>query len=117
LTIYESVLENDFNDASKDMEIDGQEAGSLRFRELRYSVETGEAEMIGVNTIVQSSGTAAAAEIDSAAAANDTKSQSIVPSTEKGKKEEQVVTKLTQEEEESKCRKHHLSILPFYLQI
>ncbi|KAJ5657691.1 COP9 signalosome complex subunit 6 [Penicillium longicatenatum] len=100
LTIYESVLENDFNDASKDMEIDGQEAGSLRFRELRYSVETGEAEMIGVNTIVQSSGTAAAAEIDSAAAANDTKSQSTVPSTEKGKKEEQVATKLTQEEEE-----------------
>jgi len=106
LTIYESVLEDEGNnDASKDMEIDGQEAVSLRFRELRYSVETGEAEMIGVNTIVQSSGTAAAAENHPAPVSNDAKSQSTKSSTEKSKKgEEPVATKLTQEEEESKCR-------------
>lgn len=104
LTIYESVLEDEgTNDASKDMEIDGQEAVSLRFRELRYSVETGEAEMIGVNTIVQSSGTAAAAETHPVPAANDTKLQSTKSSTEKSKEEEPVATKLTQEEEESKC--------------
>ena len=87
LTIYESVLEDeDANDAAKEMEIDGQEALSLRFRELRYSVETGEAEMIGVNTIVQSSGTAAATETPTAGTANDTKAQSTKPSTEQGKK-------------------------------
>ncbi|KAJ5552600.1 hypothetical protein N7494_001978 [Penicillium frequentans] len=102
LTIYESVLEDEgANDASKDMEIDGQEAVSLRFRELRYSVETGEAEMIGVNTIVQSSGTAAAAETHPAPAANDTKLQSTKSSTEKSKMDEEpIATKLTQEEEE-----------------
>ncbi|KAJ5752082.1 COP9 signalosome complex subunit 6 [Penicillium odoratum] len=62
LTIYESALENDNdndNDAAKDMEIDGQDVPNLRFRELPYSMETGEAEMIGVNTIVQDSATAA----------------------------------------------------------
>lgn len=47
-------------DGSKEMQIDGEEPSvSIRFRELRYSVETEETEMIGVNTIVQGSGTAA----------------------------------------------------------
>ncbi|KAJ5986501.1 hypothetical protein N7451_010866 [Penicillium sp. IBT 35674x] len=101
LTIYESVLEDEgANDASKDMEIDGQEAVSLRFRELRYSVETGEAEMIGVNTIVQSSGTAAAVGTHPAPVANDTKLQPTKTIVEKSNEEEPVATKLTQEEEE-----------------
>lgn len=48
------------DDGSKEMQIDGEESSvSIRFRELRYSVETEETEMIGVNTIVQGSGTAA----------------------------------------------------------
>lgn len=46
-------------DASKDMQIDSEEPKlSIRFRELPYSVETGEAEMIGVDTIAKSSLTA-----------------------------------------------------------
>jgi COP9 signalosome complex subunit 6 len=41
------------------MQVDGEEpALNIRFRELPYSVETGESEMIGIDTIVQASGTA-----------------------------------------------------------
>lgn len=60
LAVYESVYEGESaTDSSKDMQIDGEEqALNIRFRELPYSVETGESEMIGIDTIVQTSGTA-----------------------------------------------------------
>lgn len=91
LTIYESVLEGDnATDGSKDMQIDGEErAMNIRFRELPYSVETGEAEMIGVDTIAKGSGTASWTE----SAGQDSKK------TGKNKKEGSQAA-LTQEEEE-----------------
>lgn len=70
LTIYESVYESSQDagkaiaeDAGGDnrMEIEGQEAHlELKFRELPYSVETGEAEMIGVDYIARGAGNATA---------------------------------------------------------
>ncbi|CAI7676694.1 unnamed protein product [Penicillium pancosmium] len=91
LTIYESVLEGESAaDGSKDMQIDGEErAMNIRFRELPYSVETGEAEMIGVDTIAKGSGTASWTE----PAAQGSKK------TNKNKKESSQA-ELTQEEEE-----------------
>ena len=69
LTIYESV---DENIEGQGMEIDGAEAPlDLKFRELPYSVETGEAEMISVDFVARGGGNATA--IDSAA--KDTKGQ------------------------------------------
>ena len=62
LTIYESVYENN---EGQGMEIDGAEAPlDLKFREIPYSVETGEAEMIGVDFVARGGGNATA--IDSA---------------------------------------------------
>jgi COP9 signalosome complex subunit 6 len=72
LTIYESVFEsvkaegqNSAPDEEK-MEIEGQEVPQdsklgFRFRELPYSVETGEAEMIGVDFVARGNGNAIAA--------------------------------------------------------
>ncbi|KAJ6007680.1 hypothetical protein N7540_011656 [Penicillium herquei] len=102
LTIYESVLEGgNANDASKDMQIDGEEsAPGLRFRELRYSVETEESEMIGVNTIVQNSGTGAtethltSTNTATSSASNDQQTKGVKKSTERSS------SGLTQEEEE-----------------
>lgn len=69
LTIYESVYDNN---EGQGMEIDGAEAPlDLKFRELPYSVETGEAEMISVDFVARGGGNATA--IDSAA--KDTKGQ------------------------------------------
>ncbi|MCJ1424565.1 hypothetical protein MMC29_002453 [Sticta canariensis] len=71
LTVYESVYESGKAEAKAGgggaMEIEDQQAtqGSqldLRFRELPYSVETGEAEMISVDFVARSGGTATAAE-------------------------------------------------------
>ncbi|KAJ5626825.1 hypothetical protein N7528_004252 [Penicillium herquei] len=100
LTIYESVLEGgNTNDASKDMQIDGEESvPGLRFRELRYSVETEESEMIGVNTIVQNSGTAATetnmTSTNTATSSNDQQTKGAKKSAAKS------TSGLTQEEEE-----------------
>lgn len=70
LTIYESVHESIKSDGQTvgddgEMEIEGQEVSQdsqldLRFRELPYSVETGEAEMISVDFVARGSGNAMA---------------------------------------------------------
>lgn len=64
LTIYESIYESG-ETGDRNMDIDGQEAKlELKFRELFYSVETGEAEMIGVDFVAK--GGAGATAVDSA---------------------------------------------------
>ncbi|GKZ18600.1 hypothetical protein AbraIFM66951_007619 [Aspergillus brasiliensis] len=62
VTIYESVYEGEnATENSKTMQVDGEEQQSLtiRFRELPYSVETGEAEMIGIDTVARTARNAA----------------------------------------------------------
>lgn len=62
LTIYESVYESGEN-GDRSMEVDGQDAPSdLKFRELPYSVETGEAEMISVDFVARGGGNATAVD-------------------------------------------------------
>lgn len=57
LTLYESVIAGEQNA----MEMDGVErASSLKFRQLSYAVETGEAEMISVDFVAKGGGNAAA---------------------------------------------------------
>lgn len=73
LAVYESVYESsqeggkaaahETNGEGDKMEIEGQEAQlELKFREVPYSVETGEAEMIGVDYIARGAGNATAIE-------------------------------------------------------
>ena len=60
LTIYESLYESG-EAGDRSMEIDGQESQlDIRFRELPYSVETGEAEMISVDAVARGAGNATA---------------------------------------------------------
>jgi len=62
LTIYESVYESGENE-DRSMEIDGQDARlGLKFKELSYSVETGEAEMISVDFVARGGGNATAVD-------------------------------------------------------
>ena len=75
LSIYESVYESvkaegqniGLDDGA--MEIEGQDVSlesqlGIRFRELPYSIETGEAEMIGVDFVARGGGNATAADAD-----------------------------------------------------
>jgi COP9 signalosome complex subunit 6 len=64
LAIYESVFEGEnVSDADKTMQVDGEEQSlNIRFRELPYSVETGEAEMISVDFVARGGGNAMAVQ-------------------------------------------------------
>jgi COP9 signalosome complex subunit 6 len=67
LTIYETVWSND----SSSMEVDGGERNhSLKYREVRYTVETGEAEMISVDFVARGGGNATAVDTSFAKAHN-----------------------------------------------
>ena len=63
LTIYESVFESG-GDGEDSMDTGEKEAGELhlRFRELQYSIETGEAEMISVDFVAKGGGNATAVD-------------------------------------------------------
>lgn len=77
LTVYESFFDGETSgDGDKLMHIDGEEQFlSIRFRELTCTVETGEAEMISVNFVAGSGGSAVAIESPPGAIATDTDSQ------------------------------------------
>ncbi|EYE93574.1 COP9 signalosome complex subunit 6 [Aspergillus ruber CBS 135680] len=91
LTVYESVYEGDnAAEGDKSMQVDNEEQSlSIRFRELPYSIETGEAEMIGVDTVARSARNAA----------SDTGAAPQQETQTKGKKEQKDVI-LSPEEEE-----------------
>lgn len=68
LTIYESIFESEDTPAEsgEDKEMkDGEPQLGLRFRELPYSVETGEAEMISVDFVARGGGNATAVPVNS----------------------------------------------------
>ncbi|KAF9737733.1 hypothetical protein PMIN06_002353 [Paraphaeosphaeria minitans] len=69
LTLYETVYENAAGgENDKAMDIDGAlQNKALKFRELVYTVETGEAEMIAVDFVARGGGNATAVEGSSAA--------------------------------------------------
>ncbi|KAF1828894.1 hypothetical protein BDW02DRAFT_634852 [Decorospora gaudefroyi] len=64
LTLYESITVNASSEPNdKAMDIDGAvQAKSIKFRELVYSIETGEAEMISVDFVARGGGNATAVE-------------------------------------------------------
>ena len=64
LTIYESVYETDQGGKDEDqlMQLDEESPLSFKFKELPYSVETGEAEMISVDFVARGGGNATAVD-------------------------------------------------------
>ena len=70
--MYESISVNSTSDPNdKAMDIDGAvQAKSTKFRELVYSIETGEAEMISVDFVARGGGNATAVEGSADAAAS-----------------------------------------------
>lgn len=95
------MLEGENAAEAKDMQVDGEEPTlNIRFRELPYSVETEQAEMIGVDTIAQTAGTASRSEIPS----QGTSASAGQKSADKEQKSSQA--ELTQEEEERMQHPH-----------
>jgi COP9 signalosome complex subunit 6 len=93
LTLYESLSESAPSDPNdKAMDIDGAvQAKAIKFRELVYSIETGEAEMISVDFVARGGGNATAVEgsVDtSASAAESSKTNEGAAKKSKGKQKE-----------------------------
>jgi len=112
LTLYESVYESATGGPNdKAMDIDGAvQNRTLKFRELVYSVETGEAEMIAVDFVARGGGnatavdgsTAAVSKPDSSKAEEDKNKKAKVKPKEKEKKEDTIdeATVMTAEDDE-----------------
>lgn len=98
LTVYESVYEGEsVAESGKAMQVDGEEQSlNIRFRELPYTVETGEAEMIGIDTVARTARNAAAIQSSTAAPA------SSQTNTQKQKEKQTVDTDLLSAEEEER---------------
>lgn len=84
-------------ESGKAMQVDGEEQSlNIRFRELPYTVETGEAEMIGIDTVARTARNAAAIQSSTAAPA------SSQTNTRKQKEKQTVDTDLLSAEEEER---------------
>jgi COP9 signalosome complex subunit 6 len=124
LTIYESVFEGDnapLTTTDKSMEVDGEDEPQqlanlpLRFRELPYSVETGEAEMICVDFVARGGGNAMAVEAPGQSSAGDvTKeskksrrmAESQEPASQEGEGDEDLTSALSPEDEDGKLLRY-----------
>ncbi|KAL4991126.1 hypothetical protein BDW68DRAFT_152694 [Aspergillus falconensis] len=97
LTVYESVYEGEsVTESGKAMQVDGEEQSlNIRFRELPYTVETGEAEMIGIDTVARTARNAVSFETSTAAA-----SSSQIDSNKQKEKQPAGTDVLSPEEEE-----------------
>ncbi|GLA50538.1 hypothetical protein AnigIFM63604_006832 [Aspergillus niger] len=119
VTIYESVYEGEnATENSKTMQVDGEEQSlTIRFRELPYSVETGEAEMIGVDTVARTARNAAAdtqgtASLTKQSAGKEpSKDQSEVLSPE----EEELIASLTTRLNAIKTLESRISLIKSYV--
>jgi COP9 signalosome complex subunit 6 len=92
LTLYEPISENVTSDPNdKAMDIDGAvQAKSTKFKELVYTIETGEAEMISVDFVARGGGNATAVEGSSAApkAESSKEDESLGKRSTRGKQKE-----------------------------
>ena len=108
LTIFESLYEGDHaDDGDKAMQIDGQQPTlNLKFRELPYSIETGEAEMISVDFVATGSGNASAipTQTESKATTEQPKSKKMTKGAEKTEEADKEDTSpLSREDEDCMC--------------
>ncbi|KAL8967242.1 MAG: hypothetical protein Q9183_003010 [Haloplaca sp. 2 TL-2023] len=93
LTIYESVYEGTHTAGNESMEVDGQEGPlDLKFRELPYSVDTGEAEMIGVDFVARGGGNATNVQVSQVA---DNETQTLNDTSILSSEDEELLTSLT----------------------
>lgn len=106
LTIYESVYEGEkAGDGDKSMQIDGQESSlNIKFRELPYSIETGETEMISVDFVARGGGNATSVQdpTTSQATRKKTKTGSKDAAESAEEKHKNDVTSISPEDEDCK---------------
>ena len=124
LTVYESVYESKDGAEKGSMDIDGQDLEDssleIRFRELPYSIETGEAEMIGVDFVARGGGNATAIDGPVSNSSKDSTAQAEAAKADtKGKavtREAEAVEDVSVLSAEDEEREFHQKILPSCVQ-
>ncbi|EXJ80223.1 hypothetical protein A1O1_08365 [Capronia coronata CBS 617.96] len=81
ITIYESVVDAEQPKDDESMQVDGEESSAIKFRQLPYTIDTDETEMIAIDYVAKGAGSAAA--LDEAAPAPKPVEQP--PADKKGK--------------------------------
>lgn len=130
LTVYESISVNASSEPNdKAMDIDGAvQAKSTKFRELVYSIETGEAEMISVDFVARGGGNATAVEGTADVAGAKSESSKTDEGTGKrntrGKQKEKEKEEtdapidesviLTPDDDEGRTKQFDLDLVPVY---
>ncbi|PWY85789.1 hypothetical protein BO94DRAFT_624918 [Aspergillus sclerotioniger CBS 115572] len=118
VTIYESVYEGEnATDGGKTMQIDGEEQSlTIRFRELPYSVETGEAEMIGIDTVARTARNAAVdLQVPSQVLGKDAGKEQSTKSTLLSPEEEELIASLTTRLNAVRALESRISLIKAYL--
>jgi COP9 signalosome complex subunit 6 len=132
ITLYESNYEADepTEDGSEDKEMkDGEPQLGLRFKELPYVVETGEAEMISIDFVARGGGNATAVDGTSKKATQDDpkgkgkkKSQDIDPSASKSedqhilsREDDELIASLTAKANAIKMLRSRIDLISVYL--
>ncbi|RAK95154.1 COP9 signalosome complex subunit 6 [Aspergillus ibericus CBS 121593] len=117
VTIYESVYEGEnAAESGKTMQVDGEEQSlTIRFRELPYSVETGEAEMIGIDTVARTARNAAVdSQSTSQTIGKDIKEQPT-ESTLLSPEEEELIASLTTRLNAVRALESRISLIKAYV--
>ncbi|KAL5342896.1 hypothetical protein BJX70DRAFT_239101 [Aspergillus crustosus] len=122
LSVYESVYEGESaTETGKEMQVDGEEQSlSIRFRELPYTVETGEAEMIGIDTVARTARNAAALDSSTTPGAShqkdSKKKDKQTPSTELlSQEEEELIASLNTRLNAIRTLESRISLLKSYV--
>ncbi|KAL4756898.1 COP9 signalosome complex subunit 6 [Aspergillus foveolatus] len=122
LTVYESVYEGEsVTENGKAMQVDGEEQLlNIRFRELPYTVETGEAEMIGIDTVARTARNAASIESSTVAAPSsqiDSDKQEQQPANTDllSSEEEELIASLTTRLNAIRTLESRISLIKSYL--
>ncbi|PYI09944.1 COP9 signalosome subunit 6 [Aspergillus sclerotiicarbonarius CBS 121057] len=118
VTIYESVYEGEnATESGKMMQVDGEEQSlTIRFRELPYSVETGEAEMIGIDTVARTARNAAVdSQGTSQTARKDNSKEQPAESTLLSPEEEELIASLTTRLNAVRALESRISLIKAYV--
>ncbi|KAL4957516.1 COP9 signalosome subunit 6 [Aspergillus filifer] len=117
LTVYESVYEGESADGGKAMQVDGEEQSlNIRFRELPYTVETGEAEMIGIDTVARTARIAAAIETSTTQADPKKQKEKQAASTELlSPEDEELIASLNTRLNAIKALESRISLIKSYV--
>ncbi|KAL5360371.1 hypothetical protein BJX96DRAFT_70689 [Aspergillus floccosus] len=113
LTVYESVYEGEHaSENGKAMQVDGEEQSlNIRFREIPYFVETGEAEMIGMDTVARTARTGGALSQVEKKDAKEPSAETVVYSPE----EEELMASLNTRLNAIRTLESRISMIKLYL--